>query len=342
MHAMMREEELLALVLAAPDDDAPRAVLADHWQEEGDPRGRFVALQLQPSAKNDKAARAMLREHEEEWLGDLALVTKKRVFRRGFLTELSLHKNAVATPSVWAAAARSPALATVERIDSTSGNAANYLRFVTSPAVRSLRSIDIFSKPMLSELLAHDRPLVAARELSLLVVVDGETAESVARSALFPALERVSFAVRYGGVEKAIAAAAGFAGVRPVGVRIVPIEWGGDGGELVPFLAEINGRLAAAPYAALAFDELFQIAVRRSERGVAVELLCRHLRYATEVIPPLRRMSALERVSLRLPPWFPKVLEEQAPALFEVFDGLEITTDPAWTSFLRNRFPGRA
>lgn len=341
MH-VMREEELLALVLSAPDDDAPRAVLADHWLEQGDPRGRFVALQLQPSAKNDKAARALLKEHEAEWLGDLALVTKKRVFRRGFLSELSLHKNAVATPAAWAAAARAPALATVERIDSTSGNAANYLRFVTSPAARSLRSIDVFSKPMLAELLAHDLPLATARELSLLVVVDEKTAVSVVRSPLFPALERVSFAVRYGGVEKAIAAAARVVGVRHVGVRIVPIEWGGDGGEFVPFLAEIHGRLASAPYAALAFDELFQIAVRRVGRGVEVELLCRHLRYAAEVIPPLRALCAIRRVDLRLPAWFPEVLEEQEPRLFEVFAGLEITTDPAWTGYLRNRSPAGA
>jgi uncharacterized protein (TIGR02996 family) len=38
--------DLLAAVLAAPDDDAPRQVYADWLMERGDPRGEFIALQL--------------------------------------------------------------------------------------------------------------------------------------------------------------------------------------------------------------------------------------------------------------------------------------------------------
>src|SRR5206468_162610 len=39
-------ERLFAAVAAAPDDDEPRHVLADHLQELGDPRGELIALQL--------------------------------------------------------------------------------------------------------------------------------------------------------------------------------------------------------------------------------------------------------------------------------------------------------
>ena len=39
------EEELLAAVFAAPDDDAPRRVYADWLLERGDPRGEFIQLQ---------------------------------------------------------------------------------------------------------------------------------------------------------------------------------------------------------------------------------------------------------------------------------------------------------
>ena len=41
------ETELLAEIYAAPDDDAPRLVYADWLQERGDPRGEFIALQLE-------------------------------------------------------------------------------------------------------------------------------------------------------------------------------------------------------------------------------------------------------------------------------------------------------
>jgi uncharacterized protein (TIGR02996 family) len=38
-------QELLAAVLAAPDDDAPRLVYADHLQQQGDLHGELIAIQ---------------------------------------------------------------------------------------------------------------------------------------------------------------------------------------------------------------------------------------------------------------------------------------------------------
>jgi uncharacterized protein (TIGR02996 family) len=40
------EDELLAAILAAPDDDAPRLVLADWLSERGDPRGEQIAVEV--------------------------------------------------------------------------------------------------------------------------------------------------------------------------------------------------------------------------------------------------------------------------------------------------------
>jgi uncharacterized protein (TIGR02996 family) len=78
---------LYAAVYAAPDDDAPRAVLADLLQERDDPRGELIALQL---AKKNKPRQAeLLRRFGHEWAGGLddILYAKGRVWRRGFLAE---------------------------------------------------------------------------------------------------------------------------------------------------------------------------------------------------------------------------------------------------------------
>lgn len=40
-----RADELLRAVIARPEDDAPRLVLADRWMERGDPRGEFIQIQ---------------------------------------------------------------------------------------------------------------------------------------------------------------------------------------------------------------------------------------------------------------------------------------------------------
>jgi uncharacterized protein (TIGR02996 family) len=41
----MDRDQLFAAVLDAPDQDAPRLVLADWLLEQGDPLGPFIALQ---------------------------------------------------------------------------------------------------------------------------------------------------------------------------------------------------------------------------------------------------------------------------------------------------------
>ncbi len=82
------EEALRAQILETPEDDAPRAVLADLLTDRGDPRGEFIAIQLAHARRPDAAlaarADALLREHGRHWARihhDEAAVT----FRRGFV-----------------------------------------------------------------------------------------------------------------------------------------------------------------------------------------------------------------------------------------------------------------
>lgn len=69
------EQALRAAVLAAPHDEAPRAVLLDHWRHTGNPRGQLIDLELAlrgklsiPTRKELAGKRARLhREHARTW-----------------------------------------------------------------------------------------------------------------------------------------------------------------------------------------------------------------------------------------------------------------------------------
>lgn len=82
------EESLRAQIVATPEDDAPRQVFADLLNERGDPRGEFIALQLQLARRHDAAlssrADELLKSHGAMWAGisgNEAAVT----FHRGFV-----------------------------------------------------------------------------------------------------------------------------------------------------------------------------------------------------------------------------------------------------------------
>lgn len=68
-------------ILENPDDVAGYAAYADWLQEQGDPRGEFIQVQLaledekKPAAQRKKLRareKSLLKAHEREWLGDLA------------------------------------------------------------------------------------------------------------------------------------------------------------------------------------------------------------------------------------------------------------------------------
>lgn len=75
------QEPFLQEIRENPDDPGVYAVFADWLEEQGNPRGEFMNIQLQLEDESVKAAQrkqlqkreaALLKEHERDWLGDLA------------------------------------------------------------------------------------------------------------------------------------------------------------------------------------------------------------------------------------------------------------------------------
>jgi uncharacterized protein (TIGR02996 family) len=65
---------LFHAVFDAPGDLARREVLADALLEHGHPRGEFIALQLDDTARSRKRAMKLLERHRSQFLGPLANV----------------------------------------------------------------------------------------------------------------------------------------------------------------------------------------------------------------------------------------------------------------------------
>jgi uncharacterized protein (TIGR02996 family) len=82
------EDALVAAVVAAPHDDAARAVYADWLQQRNDPRGELIALQLAAKTRDGtRRANELVAEFGARWLaayGDGIKKTTAR-FERGFL-----------------------------------------------------------------------------------------------------------------------------------------------------------------------------------------------------------------------------------------------------------------
>jgi uncharacterized protein (TIGR02996 family) len=94
-------EAFLQRIRAYPDDDAQRLIFADWLDEEGDPRGRFIRVQLALSTlpPDDPARqqllvqeRDLLAAHRDEWLApyDKLKLASGCEFRRGFVDELKV------------------------------------------------------------------------------------------------------------------------------------------------------------------------------------------------------------------------------------------------------------
>jgi uncharacterized protein (TIGR02996 family) len=98
--------ELMAAILAAPDDDEPRLVYADWLNERSDPLGEFIQIQcalgrslggaggtytrgkskLPFGSREELEVRekALLRKHEGTWLAPIRMFIREWTFARGF------------------------------------------------------------------------------------------------------------------------------------------------------------------------------------------------------------------------------------------------------------------
>jgi uncharacterized protein (TIGR02996 family) len=87
----------LPAILADPDDDTPRLVCADWFEERGDPRGEFIRIQCRLATLTEDAADwpalksrefALRSQHEKEWAAPLRGLVRAWEFRRGFVEEV--------------------------------------------------------------------------------------------------------------------------------------------------------------------------------------------------------------------------------------------------------------
>lgn len=96
------ELALLERVFAAPNDDAPRLVLADWLLDQGDPRGEFITLQFrqarhEATVADRRRAYELERAFRAQWLGPAltkVLDPARCRFDRGFLSVLALRPDA--------------------------------------------------------------------------------------------------------------------------------------------------------------------------------------------------------------------------------------------------------
>lgn len=88
-----RTDELWQAILAAPDDDGPRLVYADHLLARGDPQGELITVQCALARSPTPALRvreAELLANREPWLGELAPFVRYAAFARGFIDEIRI------------------------------------------------------------------------------------------------------------------------------------------------------------------------------------------------------------------------------------------------------------
>jgi uncharacterized protein (TIGR02996 family) len=168
--AAERSWDLLAAIVAAPDDDAPRMIYADWLSEQGDPRGEFIALQLAAAklpwkdwAKRDEledAAGKLQAKHRKTWKAEL----DEPVYRRGFVERVKVTAEALLddTDGLFEAAPLLRGIELAEDVDdatlakigagkqllrfselvlTTSASTRALVSFVGAPGVANLRSL---------------------------------------------------------------------------------------------------------------------------------------------------------------------------------------------------------
>jgi len=165
-------DALLAAVLADPTDDAPRAVYADRLIELGDPRGDFITVQLalaktKPGKKPDELAgesAALLEEHAAKWSRDVAQLTLKQFYARGFIYRVEMRARAFVTDG-----ARLFELAPIESVKLRNVDSSTLRKLATTPALAKVRELELDDRigDPGAKLLAEGGQLQALRRIDL-------------------------------------------------------------------------------------------------------------------------------------------------------------------------------
>jgi uncharacterized protein (TIGR02996 family) len=136
-------------VIERPDDDAPRRACADALDSLGDPRGRFIRVQLRVAgAEREGTPAALLREasheadtllntHGAAWTAALCPPCTMALFVRGFVEHVAL-----AARDFVVHGPRLLTLAPIRHLD-LSGPAADAAALFASPALARVRSLQL-------------------------------------------------------------------------------------------------------------------------------------------------------------------------------------------------------
>jgi uncharacterized protein (TIGR02996 family) len=233
-------DELLAAVLAAPEDDAPRLVYADWLDNEGESaRAELIQLQIQRAREGGVPGERELKlvaKHAAKWLAPIVPVLKKGSweFERGFLDTCTIYPRKGKAAEL----AGHPLWATVRH--ATLSETGDPAPIVTHPVMNQLRSIRLWTYPRgLAGLLDSDAPIEELHHVYLPNVIrDDALWELFVRCPRLPELRLVQI----GGAqpEHLLEIAAG--GMARPGLRIV---YAMHGYELRPFwtaLLEVPGK----------------------------------------------------------------------------------------------------
>ncbi|MBL8934095.1 MAG: TIGR02996 domain-containing protein [Archangium sp.] len=132
--------EMFEAVWAAPAELSRRLVLADALIEQNDPRGEFIMLQFETSARARKRSQKLLDRHRAHFLGRLrdVIVPGTDVWSHGFVVE--------ASTTLVGGDAGLRAWATVERL--VANLTQHEPRELASPNLVSLRSLSLVPEPV--------------------------------------------------------------------------------------------------------------------------------------------------------------------------------------------------
>jgi uncharacterized protein (TIGR02996 family) len=191
------ESELFAAMLAAPDDDAPRLVLADHYTELGDVRGEVISLQVKnargATAKDLKKEKQLVKQHLVTLLGPLEPVVDRGTarFARGFLQHAEVKFKTAAQRRELL---HHPLLSTLESVETRE------FALIKSDGLPWLRSVSGLSWKNLVE-LAHGDPAPGLRRVEIKLTTSDPGEVALARLAGLPSLAEARFELfGYGGV----------------------------------------------------------------------------------------------------------------------------------------------
>lgn len=186
----------LDAIYAAPHDLGLRAALADRLQEEGDPRGTFIALQLARDPQTLGQQRALLRAHRSAWLGeDLDAVLSNVELADGFLHAATMKKRPVddQTP---ARAALDHRLSTLAVLRVGNGYGHHLLQLLTSPHLRTLHTTEANKRHVLDAMTQREPLSIETLHLGFPIRDDDRVRLAALRD--WPRLRRVHLPLNRG------------------------------------------------------------------------------------------------------------------------------------------------